>query len=318
MIIQKKKNLNIKMMILKYNLKIKNLYDKKSTKYVIIVKQMKEVFMKFEKIDGVQYIVLEENDRICITTPDELDKTQVEIKEKDKRLDISGNSSIVSSIRGEGMLEKVYIPPVVSSKEIIEKCDNWFDMFKKVHDTFKKIVLTDEYRKQNVVMELSFANFFSFSDSNIKGRIINLDLKQYGTILKEGVTISIDEANEDVYSYLAACVLDYYVSQNLGDKEIDLLEFNSILYSNEKYERGATVPMLAMLGSLTESQEYYKIVASILGNHNIGESSEQIISNLRNRISNQQIGDRMDSSISHSSNQCDHILKKTLNSKKQQ
>ena len=98
--------------------------------------------MKFKKIDGVQYIILEEDDRVCITTPDELDKSQVEIKEKDKKLDISGNSSIVSSIQGDGMLEKVYIPPVVSAKKIIEKCDNWFDMFKKVHDTFKKIVVT--------------------------------------------------------------------------------------------------------------------------------------------------------------------------------
>ena len=74
--------------------------------------------------------------------------------------------------------------------------------------------------------------------------------------------------------------------------------------------------MLALLGSLTESSEYSKIVTSILGNHNIGESSEQLIANLRNRISNQQIGDRMDSSINHSSNQCEHILQKTLSPKK--
>lgn len=268
--------------------------------------------MRFEKIGGVQYIVLEENDKICITTPDEFNKTQIEIKEKNKKIDISGNSSIVSSISGEGMLEKISISPTaLSSKEIIEKCDNWLDMFKKVHDKFKKIVLTDEYRKQNVIMELSFSRFFSFSDGNVKGRTIDLDLKQYGTILKEGVTISIDEANEDVYSYLVASVLDYYVSKNLSGKEIDLLNFNSILYSNKEHKIGETVPMLAMLGSLTESPEYYKIVAGILDNHNIDESSEQIISNLRNGISSQQIGDGMDSSISYSANQCNYILKKT-------
>ena len=267
--------------------------------------------MKFEKIDGVQYIVLEKNDEICITTPDELEQKQIEIRNNDEGLEISGNSSIISSIRGEGMLEKVYIPPqVISSEEIIEKCDKWIDMFKQVHDTFKKLVLTDEYRKQHVVMELSFPTFFSFTDRNVKGRVIDLVLKQYGTILKEGVTISIDEANEDVYSYLVASVLDYYVSQNLEGQQIDLMDFNSVLYSNEKHERGTTVPMLAGLDSLTESSEYYKIVTSILGNHNVGESSEQLIANLRNRISNQQIGDRMDAGINHSSNQCEHILKK--------
>ncbi len=272
--------------------------------------------MKFEKIDGVQYIVLEKNDEICITNSDELQKKQIKITSTDGGLEISGNSSIVSSIRGDGMLEKVYIQPVVSSEKILEKCDKWLDMFKQVHDTFKKLVLTDEYRKQHVVMELSFPTFFSFTDSDVKGRIIDLDLKQHGTILKEGVTISIDEANDDVYSYLVASVLDYYISQNLVGQKIDFMNFNSILYSNEKHEKGTTVPILATMGSLTESNEYYKIVASIIGNHNIGESSEQLIANLRNRISNQQIGDRMDSGINHSSKQCEHILKKTLISKK--
>ena len=272
--------------------------------------------MKFKKIDGMQYMVLEKNDEICITTPDELEQKQIEIKSNDGKLEISGNSSIVSFIRGEGMLDKVYIPPVISSEEIIEKCDKWLDMFKQVHDTFKKLVLTDEYRKQHVVMELSFPTFYSLTDSNVKGRVIDLDLKQHGRILKEGVTISTDEEDKDIYSYLIASVLNYYVSQNLVNQKINLVEFNDILYSDEKYEKGTTTPVLANLSSLTKSSNYYQIVASILGNHNVGESSEQLIANLRNRISNQQIGDRMDSSINHSFNQCEHILKKTLNSKK--
>ena len=272
--------------------------------------------MKFEKIDGVQYLVLEKNDKICITTPDELEQKQINIKSDDEGLEISGNSSIVSSIRGEGMLDKVYIPPVISSDEIIEKCDKWLDMFKQVHDTFKKLALTDEYREQHVVMELSFPTFFSFAD-NVKGRCIVLDLVQYGTTLKEGVTISVDDANDDIYAYLAASALDYYVSQNLGDKKIDLLDFNGILYSNKKKEGWTSVPMLASVCSLTsDSPEYYKMVYSIIGNHNIGESSEQLIANLKNRIYNQQIGDRIDRDINHSTKQCEYILKKSLNSKK--
>lgn len=268
--------------------------------------------MKFKKIDGVQYIILEKNDEICIATHDELMKKHIDIKSNGECLDISGNSSIVSSIHGEGMLEKIYIPPVVSSEEILEKCDNWLDMFKQVHDTFKKLVLTDEYRKQDITMELSFPTYFSFTDNNVKGRIIDLDLKQQGTIINEGMTISIDEANEDVYSYLVASVLDYYVSQNLKNKIINIMDFNNILYSSEMHENGKSKPMIALLGSLTESPDYYKIVASVLGNHNVGESSEQLIANLRKRISNQQIGDSIDSGIDHSSNQCKHIMKKTL------
>ncbi len=272
--------------------------------------------MKFEKIDGVQYIVLEENDKISITIPDQLRQKQIEIRSDDEGLEICGNSSIVSSIRGEGMLEKVYIPPVVSSEEIIKKCDKWLEMFRQVHDVFKKKVLTDRYRRQNVYMELSFPIFASFAEDNVKGRAIDLDLKQHGRSISEGVTISIDEANDDVYAYLFANVLDYYVSQNLRGQQIDLMDFNNILYSNVVNERCTPVPMFAGLSSLTESSEYWNIVTNILINHNLGESSEQLIANLRKRISNQQISDRMDSSIIRSSNQCEHILERINSDKK--
>ena len=89
--------------------------------------------MKFEKIDGVQYIVLDKNEEVYVTKSEKKNERQIKIKNNDDGLEISGNSSIVSSIRGEGMLEKVYIPPVLSSDEIIEKCDKWLDMFKQVH-----------------------------------------------------------------------------------------------------------------------------------------------------------------------------------------
>lgn len=266
--------------------------------------------MKFEKIEGVQHVILEEDDNICITVPDQSSKIQ--IKKIDEKLDISGNSSIVNSISGNGMLDKVYIPPVVSSKEIIDKCDKWLYMFKKVHDVFKKLVLSDEFRKQNVVMELSFKRYFSLCDS-VKGRSIDLNLKQYGIVIKEGVTISIGEDNDDIYAYLMASVLDYYILKNLSDKDIDLMHFNNVLYSDDKVTQRSTVPILALLGSLTESQEYYQIVASIIGNHNIGESSEQLITNLKNRISSQQISNTIDSDISYSATQCEYILKKNKN-----
>lgn len=271
--------------------------------------------MKFKKIGKVQYITLEENDEICITTPDKLEEEQVKITSTEEGLDISGDSSIVSSIRGDGMLEKVYLPPVVSSEEILKKCDIWLDMFRQVHDTFKKLVLTNEYRKQHVVMELSFS---AFMGPNGSGKTIDLDLKHYDTIIKEGVTISIDETNDDVYLYLAANVLEYYVSQNLGNQKINLMDFDGTLYSNEKHEEETTFPMFANISLLIRPfvNEYYNIVTSIISNHNIGESSDQLIANLRNRVSNQQIGDRMDSCINHSSNQCEYILNKTLIPKK--
>jgi len=266
--------------------------------------------MNIVKKDGAQCIVLEEGEKIYVTTPNRLEEDRIEIKGQGERIDISGNSSIVNAIYGEGMLEKVCISPaILSSEEIIKKCDLWLDMFKQVHDAFKKLVLTDKYREQQVRMELYSSNFFSYTDKDLKGKTIDLNLQRNNTILKEGVTISIDEANEDVYSYLAASVLDYYVSQNLEGQQIDLMDFNGVLYSTEKHKQGTAVPIYANFISLTESPKYRKIVTSILINHNLGESSEQLIANLRNRISNQQISDKIDSDINHSSIQYELILK---------
>ena len=266
--------------------------------------------MKIEKIGKRQYIVLEENDRIFLTTPEKLDDADIEITRKDDGISISGDSSLVKSIRGDGMLEKVYIQPVVSSQEIIEKCDKWLEMFRKIHDKFRELVLSEKYKKQHIVMMLSFTSFISLSNENIKGRTINLNLKQYNTIIQEGVTISIDEETEkDIYAYLVANVLEYYISQNYVGEEIDdLKDWDWHLHSIETPQDGESVPIFSNLSLLREIPEYEKIVISIIGNHNVGLSSNQLISNLRNKISDRQLSDRIDKSINYSTNQYEHIF----------
>ncbi len=208
------------------------------------------------------------------------------------------------------MLERVYIPPVVSSEDIINKCDKWIEMFKKVHDVFKKLVLSEKYRKQKIVMELSFTKFFTFTDSR-KGNSINLDLKRYGDIIQEGVTISIDEINSDIYAYLMANVISYYISKNYKDTIIDYsdLSWNYILFSNIKTPKFEIDPIISSLSTLYDSPNYSRIIKSILGSHNLGIPTDQIISNLRNKISSQQISTEIDKLIDYSSRQCEFIVK---------
>ena len=277
--------------------------------------------MKFERIDGVQYIILEDKEKVCVTTNYEYsegDGQKIKIENGDNGLTISGDSSVISSIRGDGILEKVYIPPVLTSEEIIDKCDKWLDMFKRVHDVFAESVKTQEYREQSILMELCFSNFFSLNDKNVNGKSIDLDLKQYGNIIKEGVTLSIDDENEDVFKYIYASVLDYYISRNLEGEEIDLMNFNGSLYSRIEDGPSSSVPMIASLSTLTQVSDYYRIFATIAGNHNIGETSDQLIANLRNRIKAQQMGDRMDLNINHSARQCEYVLKKSFKQGRQQ
>ena len=208
------------------------------------------------------------------------------------------------------MLERVYIPPVVSSEDIINKCDKWIEMFKKVHEVKKKLVLSEKYRKQKIVMELSFTKFFTFTDSR-KGNSINLDLKRYGDIIQEGVTISIDEINSDIYAYLMANVISYYISKNYKDTIIDYsdLSWNYILFSNIKTPKFEIDPIISSLSTLYDSPNYSRIIKSILGSHNLGIPTDQIISNLRNKISSQQISTEIDKLIDYSSRQCEFIVK---------
>lgn len=263
--------------------------------------------MRFEKIDGEQHIILEDGEEVFLTTPNS-SKT-IKVDNKEDKLNISGHSSLVGKITGEGMLEKVYIPPVVASDEIIRKCDVWLEMYKQVHDTFKSLALTDKYRKQNVVMQLSFSTFFSTVDDNVRGSTINLDLVQHGTIVQEGMTISIDDDNEDVYKYLVANVLSHYISKNYMDAVIDnqSLSWNHILYSSANIPRGQVQPLVSNLSLLYEKQDLARIVTSLITSHNLGASSDQLIANLRNRVASQKISERLDNSIDHSAKQYKYV-----------
>ena len=267
--------------------------------------------MKFKDINGVPTITLEESDKLIIKLPNSYEA--ITIKRNGKKIDISGGSELIGSIIGNGMLEKIYIPPVTSSQDIIDKCDKWLEMYRKIHDKFKELVLKEEYREQNITMELSFPkinynDYFTIKESKV--RTIDLDLKQDSIIVQPGASIIIDEANENVYAYLVANVIDYYVQNNYKEKKINNMSVNfyAALYSNEQKAKGKPYPIRATLDPLIHSSELYNVVNSILTTHNLGISSKQIIDNLRNRISNQQIGDSFDYGISYTEQQLGYII----------
>lgn len=265
--------------------------------------------MRFENVNGIQHIILDESDKVSITTESELKKMSIDIECENDQLNISGNSSLVNKISGDGMLDKVFIQPTLSSNEIIEKCDQWLEMFRKVHDKFGVLVLSNKYRQLNVTMELSFNDFF-ISDKSLKGKTIELNLKQLDTIIQEGVTISVDDNNETIYKYILANVLEHYLSVNYAYSIVNTYDFswNHILYSNFKRQDKSTVPALCNLNMFYESSEYSRIITSIIANHNLGQNSKQIITSLRNAIYNQQLSEKFNRSIDYSNLQFNCIM----------
>jgi hypothetical protein len=264
--------------------------------------------MKIENEDGNIIVTLEKDDTLKLQTLNGLDVVNVE--SDGNKLDIIGGSNIINSIKGNGMIEKVVVPPVVYASEIIEKCDKWLDMFRKIHDKFKELALSKEYRDENLVMELVFSNFTYLEDTTVRGASIDIDIKLFDTIVQEGLTISVCDENEDVYAYLVANVIDYYVSNNYKGTQIKFMNYNGILYSNEKKDNKSLVPMLANTCNLRENARLNKVVNSVLEAHNLNISTDQIINNLRDKITNQPINNKFYESIEHSETQFNYYFGK--------
>ena len=153
-------------------------------------------------------------------------------------------------------------------------------MFKKTHDYFKKITLSKKAAKENIKMEILFSDFVNYNGE--KGHSIGINLYKLNTIIKEGLTIDVSTIN--IYRYLLANVLDYYVSSNYANTSIDFNYLNRFLYSKN------TKSIYASISNSDENyNKYCDVIIGILANHNLGESSNQIINNTRNNIYNQQI-----------------------------
>ncbi len=262
--------------------------------------------MKIKNINGTIEITLEDSDKVILKTSKSDDKA-VKISATGDGLDICGNDQIINKISGEGMLEKVYLPPILSKEEIIAKCDEWLDMFKKIYDIFSNQVLTPEYKNNNISLKLSFGTYFSDDD---EGRTIDLDLYNFGNYVKYGATLSIKDKDMDIYRYIVARVLEYYLSQNLSGKKIDyVMNWNGQLYSNKDSSNGI-VSILANLCSLTEEASLNRLVYSILANHNISVPLDQIIANLMANIKNRPMPIKLEDSINFTKRQYDMVTKK--------
>ncbi|MCM1052618.1 MAG: hypothetical protein NC483_01385 [Ruminococcus sp.] len=263
--------------------------------------------MKFKEIGGITHVILEENDKVVLKTVENKD-SEIEVTSTKDGLDIVGDAAIINKITGNGMLEKIYIPPILSSEEIIAKCDEWLEMFKKVYGKFSELVLTEEYDKQRIAVKLTFGTFFQVKDTSVKGKTIDLDLHYYGTIIKEGMTISINDNNSDIYDYLAISVLNYFITQNFDNKVIDIVRFNGNLISEKGGEKGHGPKFTANIASYIEDYDGRNLVTSLITNYNLGNSLDQIISNLKARIKPQAIPENLERGINYSKKQYDAIF----------
>ena len=260
--------------------------------------------------DGIQQIILEKNDVIYLTTKNCLESEFIIIECESNMLNISGDSSLIKKISGNNILEKVFIPPVISSKEIIDKCDKWLEMFKKVHDKFREILLTNKYLKMGVYMKLSFNEIDSFPYKTNKLEKITLDLMYNKTVVQECITITIDETNDDVCKYIIANVLNYYLSVNYVNYDVSHIILS--LFSDYVLHPYGE-PFCCNLNQFyCNEHKFSETVESIISNYKYPQYSKQLIDELKRNIHNQQLTEQFDRSIDYSKAQYEYIMSHPL------
>ena len=203
-------------------------------------------------------------------------------------------------------------------EEILKQCDIWFELFKQNHDTLKQMVLLNNCKRNMIGMSLN-TRTYSSSD-NHEGKRIELDVNQYFSTfppLKEGVTLALDNENADVYKYMLARVIDYYIKENYGDQEIDAKDtFTHRLWqisSNyEKANKDDGDPIIAnfctIIGGLfknPDANDYIAIISYMILAHNAGKSLDSFVEKLKNEITSETIyGNKLEESINESIKRC--------------
>ncbi len=258
--------------------------------------------MIIEEIDGKKRIILEKNESVALSTGDE-ELGEIVVTCESDRLIISGSSLAIGEIRGNGMLEKVYIPPVLSSEELLERCDEWLKMFDEElqnRSSFLKKALHKE-----VALEVRLNRFYSNVDSS-KGRIISINLMSSTSVIQEGALILVDEENKALYKYLLASVVSNFLSVCYPANKVDIDNWDGRLHDGKGYS------LTMFLAGLLQESDYSEIIYQIIRCHNLGIPTDQIIDNLRMNIAPQALlTSNLDDSIERSRRCHAYIMPKT-------
>ena len=110
------------------------------------------------------------------------------------------------------------------------------------------------------------------------------------------------DSNKDIFNYVIASVVDYYLKEEKNSEQIDISTFDWDLYtekkSNETEENRLT--SILMLGICKDWNCTEKIVLEVIDNHNLGKSSEELLISLKDRIKDQKLIFSFDGTIANS------------------
>ena len=252
--------------------------------------------MRFEKIDNKQFIVLEDNDEIYIKPQYSLYDDNIKVINTNNKLDLLIKKDIINTIKGKDILDKVCVIPIKTKEEIIKLLDEWLDMFRKTYDIFNELVKTEEYKRENIKVKLDF------DIENKKYNSIKLYLTHMLSCVKVGSEIKVPKEDIMIYLYLISNVIEHYF-KSFDGYQIEYL--NALSTSDNIYVRNnkEVIDILSNIKKLSNSFIIEPVITRLILDHNLNNSSSNLISNLKDKIENQQISEAYKRSIDYTRKQ---------------
>lgn len=141
--------------------------------------------MKIEKINGVDTVVMADNETLHVT------------KENDKNKHLKINDKLESEL--------------INKEDLLSKCDEWLDYFKKIHDIMLELVSNKDFENNELSMYL-YIETSKYPTTCVND--LQLLLVNEGThiLYTEGIRESTQ--NNNIYKYLFVSVINYIMQQD--------------------------------------------------------------------------------------------------------
>jgi hypothetical protein len=248
--------------------------------------------MRIQKKNDKKYIILDENESVSLIAKGKRQTNGMNVTNIDGRMDVKADPKSLDVIKNES---------------VIEKCDRWFETFTKVHDMFRDLALTDRCKKRNINMQVGVSSY-AYLNAKGTGKCIDIDLKRHGDMIQEGPFLEIPTENEDVFKYMFARVLEYYLTKNYGDTEIVLPDIWSYrLTSGDQVEYEEVFPAEFNMSILRELPDYRELIKKIVYKYNLGLPIKPLIEELRNKIEAPLSTENIDKSLDYSERKLDEL-----------
>ena len=248
--------------------------------------------MRIQKKNDKKYIILDENESVSLIATGKRQTTAASVNNYEGRIEVVPDPKSLDVIKNES---------------VIEKCDRWFETFTKVHDMFRDLALTDRCKKRDINMQVGVSSYV-YVNAKGTGKCIDIDLKRRGDMIQEGPFLEIPTENEDVFKYMFARVLEYYLTKNYGDTEIVLPDIWSYrLTSGDQVEYEEVFPAEFNMSILRELPEYRELIKKIIYKYNLGLPLKPLIEELRSKIEAPLSTENIDKSIDYSERKLDEL-----------